>query len=284
VVENDPDPAVRAQTLSLLRSAGVAPDVEELVGYYAAWKSDVMPDARAETLIAAAAAAQNNEGRAGIVALGLIDPDPAVAAHLINGVRSLDLEVALPGREPRHGSLWYDELVEWVKEPRWLDISTSRGSFRIRLDLSVAPLTSREVWDLAAHGFYDGLDFHRVVPNFVVQGGDPRGDGWGGPGFVLPDEPSLKPFDSWRVGVATSGPETGGCQLFITLLPADHLTGHYTNIGEVVAGREVLTMLQVGDKILSVKPLSGEPPPLAPAEVDKKTPPEEEPETPAEDR
>jgi cyclophilin family peptidyl-prolyl cis-trans isomerase/HEAT repeat protein len=279
VVENDPDPAVRAQTLSLLRSAGVAPGVEELVGFYAAWKSDVMPDARAETLIAAAAAAQNNEERAGIVALGLIDPDPAVAANLINGVRSLDLEVALPEREPRHGSRWYDELVEWVKEPRWLDISTSRGSFRIRLDLSVAPLTSREVWGLAADGFYDGLDFHRVVPNFVVQGGDPRGDGWGGPGFVLPDEPSLKPFDSWRVGVATSGPETGGCQLFITLLPADHLTGHYTNIGEVVAGREVLTSLGVGDRILSVTPQSGpKPPPLQSAEPA----PQKEQETPNE--
>jgi cyclophilin family peptidyl-prolyl cis-trans isomerase len=65
--------------------------------------------------------------------------------------------------------------------------------------------------------------------------------------------------------VATSGPETGGCQLFFTLLPADHLTGHYTNIGEVVAGREVLTSLRVGDKILGIKPLSGaDPPPLTP--------------------
>jgi peptidylprolyl isomerase/peptidyl-prolyl cis-trans isomerase B (cyclophilin B) len=267
MVVDDPDPAVRAQILSLLRSAGVGPGVEELVGFFAAWKDDAMPDARAEALIAAIAASGTAEERTGIIALGLADRDPAVAAHLINGAKSLALEVTLPGREPRHGKLWYEALVDWVKEARWLDVSTTRGSFRVRLDLSAAPLTSREISDLAEGGFYDGLEFHRVVPNFVVQGGDPRGDGWGGPGFVLPDEPSLTPFDSWRVGVATSGPETGGCQLFFTLLPADHLTGHYTNLGEVVAGRDVLTSIRVGDEILSITPLSGDkPPPLEPAE------------------
>ena len=267
LVENDPDAAVRANILSLLRSADMAPGLEELVGFYAAWSHDSMPDARAESLIAAVAASDSTEDRAAIIALGLTDSDPAVAAMVINGARSLDLAVDLPGREPRHGSRWYEELAEWVNTPRWLDVSTDRGSFRIRLDLSAAPLTSREISDLATDGFYDGLGFHRVVPNFVVQGGDPRGDGWGGPGFVLPDEPSLDPFDSWRVGVATSGPETGGCQLFFTLLPADHLTGHYTNIGEVVAGRDVLTSLRVGDKILSIKPLSGTdlPPLISPA-------------------
>jgi cyclophilin family peptidyl-prolyl cis-trans isomerase len=265
---NDADPAVRANILALLRAAGVAPDVEELVGFYAKWNRDSMADARAESLIAAVAATDSDEDRASIIALGLTDPDPAVAAMVINGVRSIGLEVTLPGREPRHGNRWYEDLAEWVRTPRWLDVSTDRGSFRIRLDLGAAPLTSREISDLATDGFYDGLEFHRVVPNFVVQGGDPRGDGWGGPGFVLPDEPSLNPFDSWRVGVATSGPETGGCQLFFTLLPADHLTGHYTNIGEVVAGRGVLTMLQVGDKILSITPLSGdEPPPLTTGSV-----------------
>jgi cyclophilin family peptidyl-prolyl cis-trans isomerase/HEAT repeat protein len=282
LAENDEDPAVRTNILSLQRSAGVASGVEELVGLYAAWNRDSMPDARAESLIAAVAATDSTEDRAAIIALGLTDKNPAVAAMVINGVRLLDLEVALPGREPRHGSRWYEELVEWVNTPRWLDVSTDRGSFRIRLDLDAAPLTSREVSDLATDGFYDGLGFHRVVPNFVVQGGDPRGDGWGGPGFALPDEPSLTPFDSWRVGVATSGPQTGGCQLFFTLLPADHLTGHYTNIGEVVAGREVLTSLRVGDKILSVKPLSGaEPPPLAPVEGGEEKAPQDDPEEPA---
>jgi cyclophilin family peptidyl-prolyl cis-trans isomerase len=71
--------------------------------------------------------------------------------------------------------------------------------------------------------------------------------------------------------MATSGPETGGCQLFFTLLPADHLTGHYTNFGEVVVGREVLTMLRVGDNILSIKPQSGaEPPPLKQVKVERR--------------
>jgi cyclophilin family peptidyl-prolyl cis-trans isomerase/HEAT repeat protein len=266
LLESDADPAVRAQILKHLRSAGVAPGTEDLVDFYASWKLDALPDARAEALVAAVAAADNDEERAGIIALGLTDPDPAVAAMVVNGARSIGLQVTLPGREPRHGGLWYDDLTEWVKTPRWLDVATTRGDFRIRLDLAAAPLSSREVFDLAADGYYDGLEFHRVVPNFVVQGGDPRRDGWGGPGFVLPDEPSLTPFDSWRVGVATSGPQTGGCQLFFTLLPADHLTGHYTNIGEVVAGREVLTAIRVGDSILGITPLSGDPPPLVPAD------------------
>jgi hypothetical protein len=104
-----------------------------------------------------------------------------------------------------------------------------------------------------------------VVPNFVVQGGDPRGDGWGGPGFILPDEPAFRPFDTWRVGIATSGPNTGGSQLFITLMPADHLVGHYTNLGEVVAGREVVARLRVGDRIRRIEAFTGdEPPPPAP--------------------
>jgi cyclophilin family peptidyl-prolyl cis-trans isomerase len=274
LVEKDPDPAVRAQALSLLRRADALPEAEVLIDLYAAWIRDSMPDARAEALIAAVAFMEDTEEKASAIALGLTDHDPAVAAMVINGANGLGLDVVLPGREPRHGQRWFQELAAWIEEPRWLDVATNRGLFRIRLDLDAAPLTSREISDLAADGFYDGLTFHRVVPNFVVQGGDPRGDGWGGPGFVLPDEPSLKPFDSWRVGVATSGPQTGGCQLFVTLLPADHLTGHYTNIGEVVAGREVLTSLRIGDRILSITPISGrEPPDLAP--VDGEAPPVE---------
>jgi cyclophilin family peptidyl-prolyl cis-trans isomerase len=268
VLATDPDPAVRAETLSLLREADVAPSVEGLIALHTAWKGDTMPDARVEALVAAMAATEPGPKRQAILKLGLEDPDPAAVALVVNGARGLGETVAFPAREPRHGERWYQDLIAWTAEPRWLDVVTDRGTFRISLDLEVAPLTSREIWDLAAAGFYDGLDFHRVVPNFVVQGGDPRGDGWGGPGFVLPDEPSLVPFDSWRVGIATSGPQTGGCQLFVTLTPADHLTGHYTNFGEVVEGREVMTAIRVGDRIREVQALTGRLQPLSSAQVD----------------
>lgn len=264
LLAKEPDPAVRAQVLSLLREADAAPPVEGLIALHAAWMGDAMPDARVEALLAAMAAAGPGPQRQAILAIGLADPDPAAVAMAVNGARGLGENVAFPRREPRHGGLWYQELARWAAEERRLEVVTDRGTFTIRLDLDVAPLTSREIWDLAAAGFYDGLDFHRVVPNFVVQGGDPRGDGWGGPGFVLPDEPSLVPFDSWRVGIATSGPQTGGCQLFVTLTPADHLTGRYTNIGEVVEGREVLTAIRVGDRIREVRALTGRPVPPNP--------------------
>lgn len=266
LLKTDRDPAVRAQTLSLLRSAEAAPPLEDLIALHTAWKTDVMPDARVEALVAAMAAAEPGPERQAILELGLEDADPAAVAMAVNGARGLGEAVALPGREPRHGRRWYQELAAWAAEKRWLDVVTDRGTFRIELDLAAAPLTSREIWDLAADGFYDGLDFHRVVPNFVIQGGDPRGDGWGGPGFVLPDEPSLVPFDSWRVGIATSGPQTGGCQFFMTLIPADHLTGHYTNIGEVVEGREVLSGIGVGARIREVRALTGRIAPLQPTD------------------
>jgi len=264
LLDADPDPAVRAQALGLLRAAGLAPPSAELLRLAAAWGGDRLPDARAEALTAAFAAAADDAAREVVWRLALADADPAVGALVAAAARGLGHERALPRREARHGSEWYEELAAWAAEPRWLDLHTSRGNCRIRLDLASAPLSAREIWELAAAGFYDGLTVHRVVPNFVVQGGDPRGDGWGGPGWVLPDEPSLTPFDSWRVGIATSGPQTGGCQLFVTLLPADHLTGHYTNLGEVVEGRAVLTALAVGDRILKLETRSGAaPPPLA---------------------
>ena len=257
----DPDAAVRARTVELLTEAGGVLRTERLLALAESWSADEMPDARAAALVAALRLAADGD-REAIVARGLADPNRGVAAMVVNEARSLGLAAALPhGQESRHGRQWYRDLLRWVEEDRWLDVVTVRGTFRIRLELDETPITSREVWELTERGFYDGLTIHRVVPNFVVQGGDPRGDGWGGPGFVLPDEPTARPFDSYRVGIATAGPQTGGCQLFVTLLPADRLTGHYTNLGEVVAGREVLERLQVGDRIVRVEAAAGPEPP-----------------------
>jgi len=265
LIAHDPDPVVRAVALNLLGDAGAAGDLAGLLELARSWAADEMPDARAAALVAALAVAADEEQQTLVEERAAEDPDPAVAVLVVNAARSAGLPARSHEREPRHNRTWYLDLVEWMQDRHWLDVVTDRGTFRIRLDSIEAPISSRAVFDLAAAGFYDGLDFHRVVPNFVVQGGDPRGDGWGGPGFILPDEPAFRPFDAWRVGIATAGPNTGGSQLFVTLMPADHLVGHYTNLGEVVAGREVLTRLRVGDRIREVEVASGdEPPPPTP--------------------
>ncbi len=255
-----PDPAVRAQALDLLLARGEGLAVDRLLELARRWSGDELPDARATAYRRALALAPAAE-RPEILRLASGDPDWSVQARAVWTARRLGMEATLAPRERRHGLKWYRDLVAWSRQDHWLDLVTVRGTLRIRLDSAIAPITAREIWELAESGFYDGLTFHRVVPNFVVQGGDPRGDGWGGPGFVLPDEISLEPFDSFRVGIATSGPDTGGCQLFVTLLPADHLTGRYTNLGEVVRGREVLERLQVGDVIRKVVTATGEEPP-----------------------
>lgn len=133
-------------------------------------------------------------------------------------------------------------------------VETDRGVLMLRLDRTLAPVHVASFVELAEAGFYDGLDFHRVVPNFVVQGLDPRGDGWGVGGRRVPDEQSPQPYLTGTVGMPAAGqPHTGGCQMFITLLPTPHLDGNYTVFGQVVEGMEVVQSLLVGDKVLSVR-------------------------------
>ncbi len=258
------DPAVRSQALDLLARQKAAPSPAALLRLAKSWAGDTVGDARV-TAYRLALEGSPTEGRQEVLSTALKDPDWAVQAQLVWAARRLGLQATLAPREARHNARWYADLVEWMKEPHWIDLVTVRGTLRLKLDTRHAPITAREVWNLAGEGFYDGLTFHRVVPNFVIQGGDPRGDGWGGPGFVLADEVSLMPFDSWRAGIATSGPDTGGCQIFVTLMPADHLTGHYTNFAELVRGRHVAERIQVGDVIRKVETASGtEPPPPVP--------------------
>ena len=262
LVAEDPDPAVRTAALNHLADAGAAGGFQDLLDLARGWRSDEMPDARAAALTAALAAAEDSDQREVVVRRAAADTDPAVAVLVIDAARSMGLPARSQERELRHNAQWYVDLVEWMQEHHWLDVVTDRGTIRIRLESLEAPISSREIYELASVGFYDGLTFHRVVPNFVVQGGDPRGDGWGGAGFILPDEPAFRPYDTGRVGIATSGPNTGSSQFFFTLAPADHLVGHYTNFGEVVHGREILTRIRVGDRIRRIEVASGDEPPL----------------------
>lgn len=125
---------------------------------------------------------------------------------------------------------------------------TDKGEFIIELDGRTAPNTCAVFLDLIGQGFYDDLDFHRVVPDFVVQGGCPRGDGWGGPGFTIRSEWSRRPFTRGVVGIAHSGKDSGGSQFFVTLSEQPHLNGRYTVFGEVTKGMDVVARLTVGDR------------------------------------
>ena len=142
-------------------------------------------------------------------------------------------------------------------------IETGRGTIEIELAVLDAPLTADSFSTLARQGFFDGLTFQRAVPGEAVYGGDPRGDGHGGPGFTLRAEPSELPFMRGTVGLASDHADAGGSRFFITLLPQPQLDGRHTAFARVVAGMEVVDALQTGDRIRrvlvwdGVRPLRG---------------------------
>ena len=125
-------------------------------------------------------------------------------------------------------------------------IETGKGRIEIELAVLDAPLTVRNFVTLARKGFFDGLPVHRVVPDFVIQGGDPRGDGQGGPGYTVRDEINQLPYLRGTVGMALDWKDTGGSQFFITHSPAPHLDGRYTVFGHVVDGMDVVDRVMPG--------------------------------------
>jgi cyclophilin family peptidyl-prolyl cis-trans isomerase len=183
------------------------------------------------------------EAAAALVRLGRPAPPPGPALGLSPGGKA-----ASGGDELGP----YREIVERTRQPRTVEVRTNRGSFRLRLDCPQAPRTCLNFLELAAQHFYDGLLFHRVVPDFVIQAGDPRGDGFGGPGYVLGDEINRLRYRRGTAGMALAGPDTGGSQFFIALAPQPHLDGGYTAFGEVTSGAEVLDSIRAGDRIESI--------------------------------
>ncbi|MFI5198288.1 MAG: peptidylprolyl isomerase [Thermoanaerobaculia bacterium] len=133
------------------------------------------------------------------------------------------------------------------------EIVTTRGTFRVELLAEDAPLTVASFRALAQKRFFDGILIHRVVPDFVVQTGDPRGDGSGGPGYAIRDEINPIRYARGAVGMALSGPDTGGSQWFVALSPQPHLDGGYTVFGHVLEGLDVLDRTEQDDRLVSVR-------------------------------
>ena len=131
---------------------------------------------------------------------------------------------------------------------------TDRGPIRIELAADKAPLTVANFVNLARRGFYDGLNFHRVIPDFMVQGGCPEGSGRGGPGYRFEDEANNGlGHDRGVLSMANAGPNTNGSQFFITHVSTPWLNGKHTVFGKVIDGLDVVDAVKQGDLIKSVK-------------------------------
>lgn len=131
-------------------------------------------------------------------------------------------------------------------------IKTNKGDIQLQLNPAEAPITVNNFVALAREGFYDGVTFHRVVPQFVIQGGDPTGSGSGGPGYKFQDEPVKRPYKAGTLAMANAGPNTNGSQFFICLEDQPGLPPNYTIFGDTVAGMDVVRNIRVGDVMQSV--------------------------------
>ncbi|MFV1994557.1 MAG: peptidylprolyl isomerase [Verrucomicrobiales bacterium] len=136
-----------------------------------------------------------------------------------------------------------------------IKLKTDKGAIEGRIFAGEVPVTAASFLNLASRGYYDGITFHRVIPNFMIQGGDPTGTGSGGPGYKFEDEfkPHLKHDKAGIFSMANAGPGTNGSQFFVTHLPTPHLDNHHTVFGDVTSGTEVVDSISKGDKITGIE-------------------------------
>jgi cyclophilin family peptidyl-prolyl cis-trans isomerase/HEAT repeat protein len=157
-------------------------------------------------------------------------------------------------RDPREEKPPFADITQVIGKRVLWNLKTTKGEVVIELRPDVAPWAVAAIVMLTKRGFYDGIEFHRVVGNFVVQGGDPTESGWGGPGFTLPAEPGSvldgPGFVAGGVGIADAGRDSGGSQWFIMHSRATHLDGRYTWIGTVISGRNSADALVIGDEVV----------------------------------
>ena len=255
----EPDFVVRATAARLFGELKPAGGVDALRAAFALAQGDAAIDARAAILTALAA--YGGPEAAGVLEGALTDKDWAVRVHALDLLAKTE-----PGADyharirpvPGPPVTPYDDpqLIGPPYSPH-VFIETSRGTIEFELAVLDAPQTARNFIALARKGFFNGFQVHRVVPNFVVQDGDPRGDGEGGPGYTIRDELNQRPFVRGTVGMALSWRDTGGSQFFITHSPQPHLDARYTAFGHVVSGMDVVDRIQQGDTIQRVRVWDG---------------------------
>lgn len=249
--------AAAADGLAALKATGLS---EALQAAYRQSLPDVDLDARL-SILAALGEQSDLASRRMLREIAQQDPVRAVRVRAAEGLRKLGLEAPAVAPEMHARASLDDRETMLPFEPQAglplytprAILYTRRGRIEIHLNVIDTPLTSQSFITLARRGFFDGLTFHRVVPGFVIQGGCPRGDGNGGPGYTLRCELGHHPYGRGTVGMALSGRDTGGSQFFITQQPAPHLDGAYTAFGRVVNGMEVVDQIRPGDAIERVE-------------------------------
>jgi len=251
------DVFVRATAAELLGGLGDSsePVVSALFDAYKSARADKVNDAR--IAIIEAADMLKHPMNVQVLTDPLRDDDYVVRLRAAELLRASPADVAstrplqVGKAETGHDRTYWRriaDLSESIKNPIAV-IHTKKGDIRIELFAADAPMTVDNFIRLARGGFYNGLAFIRVVPNFVIQGGDPRGDQNGGPGYQIRDEINLRKYESGTVGMALSGKDTGGSQFFITHSPQPHLDGGYTIFGQVIEGMDVVNRIARGDRI-----------------------------------
>ncbi len=259
------DPAVRSVAADLLARQPDPGDVERLVQAYRRAAGDPFNDARLSAVAALAAiAGASAAGRLEVATrfVAVVPPSDDYLVRRLAAERLPDAAQAWGPATPiatgRTSADYRDVARRYLvpglqgQLPRVM-LDTERGTLEVQLYAVEAPLTVAAFLSLVERGYFDGSRWHRVVPNFVVQDGDPRGDGWGGPGFVLRDEVNPVRYEVGTMGMALSGPDTGGSQFFITHGPQPHLDGIYTVFGRVVTGSGTLGAIVQGDRLRSVR-------------------------------
>ena len=246
-----PDLAVRGTALAVLERVGRAEDLPAIARTYRESPGADWIEVRVAAVQAAAALSPANAASFLREALG----DPAAAVRGRAAPHLPDVPSPASGPDaPRRSSVDVHPVDDPAHRKRLphVDLHTTIGVIELELYPEEAPRHVHSFLDRARAGLYDGLPFHRVVSGFVVQGLDPRGDGWGTGGVFLRDEINPVLYEAGTVGMPNAGPDSGGCQIFITHVPTPHLDGRYTVFGRVVGGQQIVNALDVGDVCLRV--------------------------------
>ncbi len=255
-----PDPIVRAAAANALAEIKPANGRTALEDAYRRSLDDTTYTARAAIL--AALKAYGAEAARPLLTDALADKDWALrvraAALLTELDSSSDARARIRPAPTSHPEEWYTRS-ELTAPPvsTHAFIETDRGTIEIELAVLEAPLTAENFVTLARQGFFNGLPIHRVVPDYVIQLGDPRGDSEGSPGYTIRDEINQLPYLRGAVGMALDWADTGGSQFFITHSPQPHLDGRYTVFGRVITGMDVVDKIQQWDVIRRVRVWDG---------------------------